>query len=367
MNGNTNSIAGAVARHGLTAGGVAGLVNAQDDILKFVSLLVTVIGLGWSIYEKLTRKPSGNPTNGVNLIPFAAGLLALCIGCASHPQTTVQVTADDAHNIGGSVDVVVSTNLNVGLTGSGNPDTGAWNIGLVITFKAAPEEAVRDYLLAAGFVPLATNAFALPGLVDTDLERAAVVYAELRGGELRGLSYAQASTPNSIANAHLDRVAKAKTGLKRTLRTVEPLDITLALAGADGQPVNLRLWRPAATPPIATNNLSVPTLDARGQAARDTVLRIVRLMAKNDPNQLRDQCNVYYACALVGHRTGNLTAQKISTALEDVAISWYLQSVVLAAPEADLTQVCLGIALAADQELRALGKPGVVSEKARRK
>ena len=65
----TNQIAGSLARHTLTAGGAAGLVAAQDDLVRLASLVVTVIGLIWSIVEKLRRPaaatpPAARPENG---------------------------------------------------------------------------------------------------------------------------------------------------------------------------------------------------------------------------------------------------------------------------------------------------------------
>lgn len=76
---NTTNIAGSLTRHTMTAGGVAGLVGAQDDILRLVSLLVTIIGLFWSIWEKVSRKGGG--TAATMFLGFL--LLSGATGCAT--------------------------------------------------------------------------------------------------------------------------------------------------------------------------------------------------------------------------------------------------------------------------------------------
>lgn len=80
MNENTNSIAGSLTRHTLTAGGVAGLVNAQDDLLKLASLILTAIGLAWSIWEKISRNRQTSPTSPTapDVLPLPL-LLGLCV------------------------------------------------------------------------------------------------------------------------------------------------------------------------------------------------------------------------------------------------------------------------------------------------
>lgn len=85
---NTNAIAGSLTRHTLTAGGVAGLVSAQDDLLRLLSLIITTIGLVWSIYEKI-RRPQAPPPggNGAATLLLLAGSALAWTGCA-HFTTT---------------------------------------------------------------------------------------------------------------------------------------------------------------------------------------------------------------------------------------------------------------------------------------
>lgn len=58
----TNEVIGAVTRHALTGGGVAGVVASHDQIVQAASLAVTVLGLIWSIIEKIRRPASPPPT-----------------------------------------------------------------------------------------------------------------------------------------------------------------------------------------------------------------------------------------------------------------------------------------------------------------
>lgn len=61
----TNQVIAAVTRHALTGGGVAGIVSAHDDLLQFVSVVITGVGLVWSILEKI-RRPATPPSAPAN-------------------------------------------------------------------------------------------------------------------------------------------------------------------------------------------------------------------------------------------------------------------------------------------------------------
>lgn len=272
---------------------------------------------------------------GANVFVCSALAAVLLLGCKT-PSTLI-VTADDDHNIGGSLTTQPSTNLTIGIEGTGNPDTGEWEIGIVVTFKDAPTANVADYLLAAGFSRVNTRdgsvEFVLPGKVDSELKRQAMQVALENGAAYR-----------MFRTAAVARAARSGT---------EPF--TLALRDAAGQPFTLTLSRPAPPPPDPF------PLNARGLAAKTAVLAEVTRLVSQDSDAVRGYCVTYYTCALVGLSTGSLTHQQILLAQQNKRVSAYLQSYVSAAPQAELTQVCLGLAAAGDQALRAAGKPGVVN------
>lgn len=50
----------ALIRHGLTVAGgalVANGVASADDVSMFAGAVVTILGLGWSLYRKVTNAP----------------------------------------------------------------------------------------------------------------------------------------------------------------------------------------------------------------------------------------------------------------------------------------------------------------------
>jgi hypothetical protein len=88
MNSTTNAVTGSLTRHTMTAGGVAGLISAQDDIIRLLSLVITVIGLGWSIWEKLTAKrvgSGGGDAAGLFCVAGVSAAMVLLGGCQSRP------------------------------------------------------------------------------------------------------------------------------------------------------------------------------------------------------------------------------------------------------------------------------------------
>jgi len=72
------AITGSVVRHGLTGAGISGLVASSDDIVKLVSLALTALGLGWSIWEKISTRKGAGPA--VLFFCLSAGILGTT-GC----------------------------------------------------------------------------------------------------------------------------------------------------------------------------------------------------------------------------------------------------------------------------------------------
>jgi hypothetical protein len=89
MNSNTNSLTKITQGAGM-GGGVATLVSAQDDIIKLVGLIVAIISLGWSIYERFANRKGAGPAVDLFLVctlSAALGLLAVGCGIFSGPRT----------------------------------------------------------------------------------------------------------------------------------------------------------------------------------------------------------------------------------------------------------------------------------------
>jgi hypothetical protein len=115
--------------------------------------------------------------------------LAVCLGlaaCKTHVPTTIEIGANQDHDITGTVTVSPSTNLDIGITGTGNPDTGDYTVGIVVVFKERPESSVRDYILSAGYQPLSATEFILLSTTLTDLQREAMMHAQANGAKVRG-------------------------------------------------------------------------------------------------------------------------------------------------------------------------------------
>lgn len=350
MNETTNSIAGSLTRHTLTGGGIAGLLSAQDDLLKLLSLLLTALGLAWSVWEKISRKKESGGGNALNLFLLSAFCFLFLNGCATHP-TTLAVNADQDHNISGSLTTVVSTNLDLGIQGSGNPDTGDWNVGIVVVFKEQPSDVTSSYLRAAGFIPMRNGApyeFHLLSAVDTEMEKAAIMAALAAGGELRPLE-----REGSAGWKHRSTLPQRASGFPAGRSLVAPF--TFTVTDAQG-PVTITLTRGDTTTP----QNGTLTLTARGLETKAGVAPIVAKMIAQDPDAARGYATTYYLCALQGQQTGSLTHQQIAIAQDKQAVSGYLMSVTSGAPASDLVQVCFGIAAAVDEALKAAGKPGVV-------
>jgi len=90
---STNStpakIGGSFTRHAITGGGIAGIINAQDDIVQLVSLIVTVIGLAWSIWEKIHRPQDGIPASRLLIATALLPALLLGSGCSLVQRRTL--------------------------------------------------------------------------------------------------------------------------------------------------------------------------------------------------------------------------------------------------------------------------------------
>ena len=80
-------------------------------------------------------------------------LAAVFCGCSSWSPpagTTVAVGGNNAGDITGTVSVPIATNVTLGGTVTGNPETGAVTGGLVLTFTKAPTDGTRAALLDVG-------------------------------------------------------------------------------------------------------------------------------------------------------------------------------------------------------------------------
>ena len=120
-------------------------------------------------------------------LALVAGVCGLFVsGCKTQVPTTIEIGTDQDHDITGTVTVSPSTNLDIGITGTGNPDTGDYTIGIVVVFKDRPESSVRDYILSAGYQPLSATEFILLSTTLTDLQREAMMHAQANGGKVRG-------------------------------------------------------------------------------------------------------------------------------------------------------------------------------------
>lgn len=117
MNTTTNSVAGSLTRHTMTGVGAVGLAAAQDDILRLVSLLITVAGLIWSIVEKFKRPappppPSPDSAAGRNNLLSAFLLSAFCLaggGCATLDKSGVYAGDDVLY----AADLAITTSYDI--------------------------------------------------------------------------------------------------------------------------------------------------------------------------------------------------------------------------------------------------------------
>lgn len=94
----------------------------------------------------------------LSLLCVLCASVVIFAGCHNPPLTTVGLNTDQDHNITGSVTSQVTSNLNVGVQGSGNPSTGDWSAGVVITFKdaASIDQTTQWALEAANAEPVNT-------------------------------------------------------------------------------------------------------------------------------------------------------------------------------------------------------------------
>lgn len=69
------------------------------------------------------------------LSAIAAG--CLLAGCSSHP-VTANVNTDQSGTIAGGATVGVTSNIDVGVNGTGNPNDGTWTAGVTVTFRDLP-------------------------------------------------------------------------------------------------------------------------------------------------------------------------------------------------------------------------------------
>jgi hypothetical protein len=147
MNSTTNAVAGSVTRHTMTAGGVAGLVSAQDDIIRLLSLLITVIGLGWSIWEKLTAKRAGGgDAAGLFLVAGMSVAMGLLVGCTARTLDAAGPYRGDAilYHADGVIIELASTYQTIAGLAARNPDVVANSAALTTLVSRVERELDGD-------------------------------------------------------------------------------------------------------------------------------------------------------------------------------------------------------------------------------
>lgn len=175
---NTPAIVGSVTRHAITGAGISGLVASSDDVIKLVSLLLTALGLGWSIWEKMTRK-GGGPAARLFLAGGLVAAMGLLAGCGTLFSSRTLDPAGPYHGdtiLSGADDLIIKTReaygsvLNLAarnpgvVTNSAAISNVVHRIGLELDGQFEPDELLgnlvkaRDAYAAA---PVATNATAL--------------------------------------------------------------------------------------------------------------------------------------------------------------------------------------------------------------
>lgn len=107
------------------------------------------------------------------ILTTIAATLLLLPGCG----TTAAVNTD-GHSVTGAV-----TNGNVGVTGTFDTVTGEWSAGIVITFKATPNDDTIRFLAQAGAVAQRDGTvFLLPKYDRLNADQAVAIEAALKAG-----------------------------------------------------------------------------------------------------------------------------------------------------------------------------------------
>jgi hypothetical protein len=111
----------------------------------------------------------------------------ICAGCSttgwSPPAgTTITVTGTQGGDITGTITMPVSTNISVGGTISGNPDTGNVSGGIIIVFRDEPGLATVEKMVAGGIQPINTTTWMLMAWDYKDNGQAEALQAALRDG-----------------------------------------------------------------------------------------------------------------------------------------------------------------------------------------
>jgi hypothetical protein len=119
------------------------------------------------------------------IITLLAALL--CAGCANTgwqppPGTTITVTGSQGGDITGTITMPVATNISVGGTITGNPDTGNVSGGIIIVFRDAPGVATEEAMVAGGLQPINPTTWILVAWDYRDKDQSAGLQAALRAG-----------------------------------------------------------------------------------------------------------------------------------------------------------------------------------------
>lgn len=126
------------------AGGTGLAVGTDNDWLQIIGIVVAALSTILPIIERLLARKKDGPT-ALLAVLFAIGLATA--GCG----TTVN-TATDGDVVSGW-----ATNDHFTVTGGYNTETGDWSAGILVTFKAPPDAAVREALGEAGASPVVVD------------------------------------------------------------------------------------------------------------------------------------------------------------------------------------------------------------------
>jgi hypothetical protein len=104
---NADQIKGLI-RHGLTAGGGAGFALSSDELQQFLSGLITLLGIIWSIIEK-RKSAAPKPPTGTVAAAAALGLVLLGgFGCSAIAPGNEAAVVRAEQTLTASFDVVDS-------------------------------------------------------------------------------------------------------------------------------------------------------------------------------------------------------------------------------------------------------------------
>jgi hypothetical protein len=117
--------------------------------------------------DSTTTPPTAPPAGTAASIVLAFLLLPALVGCGGRP-TTVGINTDADQNISGTITHEINDHATVGVSGTGNPQTGEWTAGVVVTFKETPPPVAQWALEAAGALKTRSGTVYLLASADWD-------------------------------------------------------------------------------------------------------------------------------------------------------------------------------------------------------